>query len=325
MPSCLHQRTFVPVARDGSGVHDRDMSDRTRVVSLPDGRALTVRPAIPADVDGLVALYDSLSVEDRRRRFFTASHPPRKLLERFVEATDRNGLWFVAVTEDGEIVADGGYTMRPDGDGEFALTVGKAWRGWLGSYLLDAVLSDAAEHGVRNLRADIMLENRPMLRLAERRGYATVDEPDWMIVNVVISTEGGRPGWPPVHDRPRLLVEGCGARWHADTEAWAAGWDVVTCAGPGARSVATCPLLDGEPCPLVEGADLVVVALRPSDPRHAAVLDGHASAGSTPPVLDEATMSPDALSRWLVEAPARVARTQDQEIHHEHPRCHAPA
>jgi L-amino acid N-acyltransferase YncA len=296
------------------------MGDRTHVLPVPGGRTLTVRPATRADVDGLVALYDSLSVEDRRRRFFTASRPRRELLERFVDTTERNGLWLVAVTDDGEVVADGGYTPLEDGDAEVALTVKGPWRGWLGSYLLDAVIRDASEHGVRNVRADILLENRPMMNLVARRGYATVDQPDWTVINVTISTDRGRPAWPPAHERPRLLVEGCGARWHADAEAWAAGWDVITCAGPGARSVPACPLLEGKPCPLVEGADLVIVALRPNDPRHQAVLDGHVDVRSTPPVLDEAGLSKDALLRRLAGGPLSAA-TNHQEVHDERSGC----
>jgi L-amino acid N-acyltransferase YncA len=300
------------------------MGDRSRVVALPDRRTVTVRPATRADVDGLARLYESLSAEDRRRRFFTRSDPPLALLERFVDATERDGLWLVAVTDDGDVVADGGYTIRADGDAEFALTVAKPWRGGLGSYLLDALRSDAADHGVHNLRADILLENRPMLRLVARRGYATVDQPDWAVVNVTMSTGGGRPAWPPVHDRPRLLVEGCGGHWHAAAEAWAAGWDVVTCAGPCSRSVPVCPVLEGKPCPLVEGADLVVVAVRPTDPSRDGLLDGHLRAGSTPSVLDESTLAPDGLSRRLTQA-GRRPLVKDQEVHDEHPRHGAPA
>jgi L-amino acid N-acyltransferase YncA len=283
------------------------VGERSHVVPLPDGRTLTVRPATVADIDGLVALYDSLSVEDRRRRFFTASVPHRKLLERFVESTARDGLWLVVVTDQGDVVADAGYNLLPNGDADFALTVRKAWRGWLGSYLLDAILTDASEHGIRNLRADILLENRPMLRLAERRGYATIDQPDWAVVNLTMSTEGGRPAWPPSHDRPRLLVEGCGARWHGDLEAWAAGWDVITCTGPGGRSVPNCPLLEGHHCPLVDGADLVVVALRSTDPRHDALLDAHHRTYTAPPVLDDSTVTPAELSARLA-APKTTAQ-----------------
>jgi hypothetical protein len=275
--------------------------DHSCIIALPGGRTLTVRPATTDDAGGLEALYGSLSTDDRRRRFFTGSRPPRGLIQRFLETTDKGGLWLVAVTDGDEIVADGGYTMRSDGDGELALTVKRPWRGWLGAYLLDAVLSDAAERGVKNLRADILAENRPMLRLIERRGFATVNDPDWTVVTAIVPTHGPRPCWPPSHLRRRLLVEGAGGRWHGAAEAWRDGWDVVSCAGPGSRQVPACPIVDGRPCPLVEGADLVVVATQPKEDIRAALLACHAQVRSSPPILDEATVSAEQLSLALNE------------------------
>jgi hypothetical protein len=279
------------------------VTDRSRTIPLPGGRTLTVRPAELDDADGIEALYGSLSTDDRRRRFFSASRPPRGLIQRFLESTANGGLWLVAVTDDDEIVADGGYTMRKDGDGELALTIKKPWRGWLGAYLLDAVLTDAAEHGVKNLRADILAENRAMLKLIERRGFATVNEPDWTVVSAIVPTDGPRPCWPPTHLRPRLLVEGAAGHWRGAAEAWGHGWDVVSCAGPGSRQVPSCPLMDGRPCPLVEGADLVVVAPQPSGDARATLLACHGQVHSSPPILDEATVTAEQLSQALQQPP----------------------
>jgi RimJ/RimL family protein N-acetyltransferase len=275
------------------------MTDRVTRVTLPGGRRVTVRPATIDDVDGLELLYQSLSIDDRRRRFFTASRPPREVIEQLVAANEKDGLWMVAVSDDGQVVGDAGYTRLTDGDAELAVTVRASWRGGLGSFLVDRLLRDAGEHDIGNLRAVVLRENRPMVKLAERRGYATVEQPDWAIVEATISSHGGRPSWPPVHGRKRLLVEGCGGRWHADAEAWHAGWDVVTCPGPGARSVGTCPLLEGRPCPLVEGADAVVVAGRPYEPPHDELLAAHEQAATRAPVVDEAAAGPDAVSALL--------------------------
>jgi RimJ/RimL family protein N-acetyltransferase len=270
------------------------MGDRTRVISLSDGRRLTLRPATRADLQGMTALYDALPLEDRRLRFFTASRPSQGTIERLIDATDHGGLWLVAVTDDGRIVADAGYTVGTDGDAEFAITVDEAWRGWLGSHLLDVVLCDAAEHGLHSMRAEIMSENRRMLRLAERRGYARVDDPDPSVVEVTMPTDADRPSWPARHGRRRLLVEGCGGRWHGDAEAWRGGWTVVTCGGPDSKSVPVCPLVEGRPCPLVVGADLVVIAARSTDTT-ARLLIGHQRAGSSAPVLVERDVGPDEL------------------------------
>jgi RimJ/RimL family protein N-acetyltransferase len=285
------------------------MGHRTRVISLPDGRRLTLRPAARADLQGMTALYDALPVDDRRLRFFTASRPSRGTIERLIDATDHGGLWLVAVTDDGRIAADAGYTVGTDGDAEFAITVDEAWRGWLGSHLLDVVLHDAAEHGLHSMRAEVMSENRRMLRLAERHGYARVDAPDPSVVEVTMPTDAERPSWPARHGRRRLLVEGCGGRWHGDAEAWREGWTVVTCGGPDAKSVPVCPLAEGRPCPLVEGADLVVIAAR-STATTAQLLVGHQHAGSSAPVLVERGTRPEELSARLAAPPSAGEQSQ---------------
>jgi hypothetical protein len=64
--------------------------------------------------------------------------------------------------------------MLPDGNGEFALTVAAGWRGWLGPYLLDAIVTAAAARGVPNLEADVLYENTRMLTLLASRGYVTL-------------------------------------------------------------------------------------------------------------------------------------------------------
>jgi hypothetical protein len=43
---------------------------------------LTVRPVTATDVDGLVALDDDLSDDDRYRQFFSGFRPPRSFFER---------------------------------------------------------------------------------------------------------------------------------------------------------------------------------------------------------------------------------------------------
>jgi hypothetical protein len=145
-------------------------------VCLSDGRVLTIRPVTKADVEGLDTLFEGLCDEDRYRRFFGFSHPGRRFLEQMTQAEEQGGHRLVAVVSGPEhkIVAEAGYALLPDGNGEFALTVAAGWRGWLGPYLLDAIVAAAAARGVPNLQADILLENTPMLALAASRGYVTV-------------------------------------------------------------------------------------------------------------------------------------------------------
>lgn len=153
---------------------DADTADAVLdTISLSDGRTLTVRPVSEADVDGLEELFEGLSDEDRYSRFFGLSHPGRKFLEQMTRAAAEGGYRLVAVLSGREdrLVAEAGYAILPDGNGDFALTVAAGWRGWLGPYLLDALVAAAAARGVPNLQADILITNVRMLALVSHRGY----------------------------------------------------------------------------------------------------------------------------------------------------------
>ncbi len=272
------------------------MGAEPRTVPLGHGRALTVRAMRPADVAGLERLYEELSDEDRHRRFFSAFHPGQAFLERWAGVGERGGVGLAAVVADGdseELVGEVGYDLLPNGDGEFALTVSPRWRGWLGPYLLDALVEEAAERGVPNLEADILLENRSMLALVRHRGYATLDNDDFTVVRVVIGTHSAIPGWPPVHDRPRVVVEVPGGRWAGAAAAGDAGFTLAACGGPRPDGRARCPVLRGERCPLAADADVIIVALPPGDARAEALLSGHRRLHGGVPVIVEASIRRD--------------------------------
>lgn len=268
-------------------------SDPLRVAHLPSGDQLVVRAAVPDDAEELLRLFDRLSPEDRQRRFFSMFRPDRAFVERMIALPDRDGLLLVAEilpadpAEERHIVGESGYSRRDDGDAELDITVDRTARGWVAPYLLDALTEQAAEHGIPNLRAEILLGNRPMLALVRARGCATVDTDDLSVVETTMATAGHVPSWPARGERPRVLVEIPGARWRASPALEAHGMDVIACGGPGARCAGHgCPMLVGDPCPLVEGADVVVFSLRHTDPQARALLDAHRRAGTHPLVIE---------------------------------------
>jgi hypothetical protein len=175
------------------------VDDVLDTLSLPDGRTLTVRTVTETDLEGLNALFEGLSDEDRYHRFFNLYHPDRKFLEQMTRAEDEGGYRLVAVVSGPKdsLVAEAGYAILPDGDGEFALTVASGWRGWLGPYLLDALVAAAAARGVPNLQADILLDNLRMLALVSHRGYTTLDRDQFSEVRVAIDAA------QPARRRPR--------------------------------------------------------------------------------------------------------------------------
>jgi RimJ/RimL family protein N-acetyltransferase len=280
-----------------------------RRVPLGGGRTLLIRPVAASDVAGLAELYARLDPEDRHRRFFSAFRPPRSFFEQIATAADRGGYGLVAtVSGDGsadEVVGEAGYALLPNGDGELAITVADAWRGWLGPYLLDALIAAAAARGVPNLEADVLAVNGPMLAMAQARGSVTMSHPDWSVVRVVFGTAGTTPTWPRRHNRPRVLVEGAGGRWHGEEAVRAAGFDVLTCAGPTGRR-RPCPALSGAPCPLAARADAVVISRPPEHSDWHALVDAHPHLHPGVPVCVETAGDVDAVG--LVERLIDVGR-----------------
>jgi hypothetical protein len=269
-----------------------------RRVQLAGGRVLTVRRIDRRDLAALARLYGDLDDESRYRRFFSVHHPGRAFFERMVAVGERGGAGLVAVVTGhrggrGRLVGEASYELLANGDGELGITVEAGWRGWLGAYLLDALAEVAAAAGVPNLEAEVLLVNGPMLALVRSRGYATLPSADWSIVRVLVSTapradgdEHPRPTWPAGRGL-RVLVEGGGGRWHAQPEAAAAGIELVGCPGPGGRGGPTCPALRGRPCPLVAGADVVVLAHPPDRDDWAALRESHARLHPGVPVCVE--------------------------------------
>jgi L-amino acid N-acyltransferase YncA len=264
-------------------------------IDVQDDHVLTVRAATKADAAGIRALYEDLSAEDSYRRFFAAIKVTNALVRKWVERCRDDGLGLVAVVDDGDassrVVADAGYVLQPNGNGEFALTVAADRRGWLGPYLLDVLLDAAAERGVRNLEADILTENRVMLSLVRRRGYVTDGDRDFLVVHVVIGTEGHGPVWPSKPHGRKLLVEKPGGRWDGRKRALHAGFDVLVC---GVRE--GCPALQGLPCPLADEADAIVVAFAPGDSQGHKLWRAHERLHSSVPVV-VTTPSPAGVAR----------------------------
>lgn len=95
-----------------------------------------------------------------------------------------------------------------------------------------------------------------------------------------------------------MVVESDGGRWFPEQGLRDAGYDVAVCPGPRGR-VAPCPLLVGQACPLVSGADLVVSTLRGDDgERLRTIHDQRRDAGSGSPArlsIDPASSAADAV------------------------------
>lgn len=243
-------------------------------IELTRGGLLRLRHTRPDDVAGLRALYGRLTLRDLRRRFFTAGRPSEEFLEYWTSLEDDGGCGLIAeiaegernprVTEGGqsEVVAEAGYARLADqgSAGELGITVAPNSRGWLGPWLLDRLLAHAHKRGIENLQAHVLVDNQTMMGLAAKRGYAVLGHLDWGTVRITMATDGSVPSWPGSHERPRVLIETNHSRWPGEDALTEAGFDIALC-GEWCRAGRACPIFDSEPCPLLAGADAVVIDL----------------------------------------------------------------
>ncbi|SFQ32920.1 Acyl-CoA synthetase (NDP forming) [Amycolatopsis arida] len=142
-------------------------------VVLSDGGTVHLRPVVPSDADGLVALHARLSERTRYLRYFGA-YPriPARDLERFSVVDHHGRVAFVALLGD-DIVAVGRYERLGDRDSaEVAFVVDDAHQGrGLGSILLEHLAAAASERGLRRFVAEVLAENTQMVRVFRDAGY----------------------------------------------------------------------------------------------------------------------------------------------------------
>jgi hypothetical protein len=292
--------------------HGTNEASVVRQVSLPDGRLLFVRRATEADVDPLIDFYRSLPLEDRYFRFFTGGMPPRTHFERVIDPAN-HGVALVVEVRDGDavtLIGDACYLPQDDGAGELAVTVHPDWRGWLGPYVLDALLEMAAANGIETLEAEILVRNRPMLALVRSRGCVTIGDDDLSKVRVALGTVSRVPTWPARDKRKRLLVEAANPRWRLGITRVGPGINVRVCPGPPPGHRERCPMLAGKSCPLAADADAIVVARSIDESLAHALIDAHVQEGSKAPLFIEAEPVDDPdLANEAADALPRLPRT----------------
>lgn len=159
--ACRHYRP--------AGIHDEAASRDARMI---------IRPISPADRELGRNFVRGLSPRSRYFRYFSAINElPPQLLERFT-SNDRPGelaLVAVVAAETGERqIAVARYAPgSADDTAEFAVVVADAWQGRGLGRLLLRMLEDAARSACyRRIEGRVLRDNRHMLRLVRRLGFA---------------------------------------------------------------------------------------------------------------------------------------------------------
>ncbi len=145
--------------------------------SLRDGRGVEIRALRPEDRDGMLAAVSRIGTDSLYRRFFAVK---REFSESetafFVNVDFVNHVALVAeVEEDGKsmIVAGGRYIVISPGKAEVAFAVIDEYQGQgLGKTLMRHLVSIARDAGLRELVADVLPYNKPMLGVFQKCGLA---------------------------------------------------------------------------------------------------------------------------------------------------------
>ncbi|MFI7057590.1 GNAT family N-acetyltransferase [Streptosporangium canum] len=142
-------------------------------VLLREGGIAHIRPLRPDDRARLHELVDRSSERSAYLRFFTGGTATAHAYMDRVTAPDYPGRALVALSQ-GRLVAVAEYIPGDAGDAEIAILIddGMHHHG-LGTLLVEHLALNAADEGVRELVADVLPENRPMLRVLDDIGLAT--------------------------------------------------------------------------------------------------------------------------------------------------------
>ncbi|HKU30447.1 MAG TPA: GNAT family N-acetyltransferase [Arthrobacter sp.] len=155
-------------------------------VVLRDGGTAHLRPISPDDADALQAFHTAQSETSIYMRFFTfKSRLTSKELRRFTEVDHKDRVAFV-ITVGGEIIGVGRYDRLDNPtEAEVAFNISDNQQGrGIGSILLEHLAAAARENGIRRFTAEVLPENRKMLRVFADAGYELARKFDDGVVSV---------------------------------------------------------------------------------------------------------------------------------------------
>lgn len=174
-----------------------DASHYSVAETLRGGRRAEIRALAPGDRAGLLAAVGNMSDAARYRRFFAPKRAfSEKEVDYFLNVDFVRHVALVAVL-DGAIVGGGRYIESEPGRAEVAFAVDDDHQGLgIASALMRHLAAIAREAGLRELVAEVLPDNAPMLKVFERSGLgmAMRHDPDVVHVRLDLARRSAAPG-----------------------------------------------------------------------------------------------------------------------------------
>ncbi|MGK3941512.1 GNAT family N-acetyltransferase [Streptomyces caeruleatus] len=144
---------------------------------LADGSTVCIRPALASDHEQVQGLYEEMSPENLRLRFFVASRRSAKAAADRACAAPHAGYRALLAERAGQVIGlaeydTGGSGPRTEAEISIAVADGLHHRG-VGTLLLEHLVSAARADGVASFTADALSENQEVLRLFADLGLRT--------------------------------------------------------------------------------------------------------------------------------------------------------
>lgn len=149
-----------------------DLQQYAHDAVLSDGRTVHIRPVRPEDNDRMMAMWERLSPETIRMRFFAPRSMSANQMRFFSNVDYVNRFALVAETA-GRIVGVSRFDRLEEdpSSAEFAVIVEDAEQGrGIGTALLRALVRPANDMGISGFVGDVLRENRRMLRMMRDAG-----------------------------------------------------------------------------------------------------------------------------------------------------------
>jgi acetyltransferase len=158
---------------------------------------LAIRELRPADAPHVQAFVRRLSLESRRRRFFSPINElsPRQL-ERVTSGESPDDVNLGAFDAAGRIVGLAQYAVEEDASAEFGVVVDDALqRSGLGTRLIGVLTERARARGLAALHGVVLGDNWPMLGLAAKLGFELSEDADPRLMRVEKTIASRRTKW----------------------------------------------------------------------------------------------------------------------------------
>lgn len=169
---------------------DRPARPRPADVLLADGRIAAIRPMVPDDRDGLLALHDSVGDDSLRMRFFVVNRAgSHTYVDHLISGSGDTVATLVATI--GETIVALATAERVSLDvAEVAFLVSDAeHRHGLGGLLLEHLAAACRDVGIRRFVAEVLPDNTSMIRVFRDAGFTLSNRSELGVVLVEMSTE----------------------------------------------------------------------------------------------------------------------------------------